>query len=229
MKIQFLSDTLEDGALRALKALRALRTLRVISGDRSDRNDRSNRERVATFPITPMSALQSVLDFIKTGIPAETHKDTKERGFDVMRLYNAIEIDGVVYRVKSTVRKVKQGDRYYTYEVQEMELLEDTQEALGLLNTDNGRQLNSNNSITGAKLLKGVKKTNSNEEILSYSKVVDANLSYHSYHSNLPSPAHQTNFPSQSCLFPSKFITLRKIISYDYNPTRIPPCCGKLR
>ena len=122
-----------------------------------------------------MSALQSVLDFIETGIPAEIHKDTKERGFDVMRLYNAIEIDGVVYRVKSTVRKVKQGDRYYTYEVQEMELLEDTQEALGLLNTDNGRQLNSNNSITGAKLLKGVKKTNSNEEILSYSKVVDAN------------------------------------------------------
>lgn len=122
-----------------------------------------------------MSALQSVLDFIKTGIPAEIHKDTKERGFDVMRLYNAIEIDGVVYRVKSTVRKVKQGDRYYTYEVQEMELLEDTQEALGLLNTDNGRQLNSNNSITGANLLKGVKKTNSNEDILSYSKVVDAN------------------------------------------------------
>lgn len=122
-----------------------------------------------------MSALQSVLDFIKTGIPAEIHKDTKERGFDVMRLYNAIEIDDVVYRVKSTVRKVKQGDRYYTYEVQEMELLEDTQEALGLLNTDNGRQLNSNNSITGANLLKGVKKTNSNEDILSYSKIVDAN------------------------------------------------------
>ena len=122
-----------------------------------------------------MSALRSVLDFIATGIPAEIHKDTKGRGFDVMRLYNAIEIDGVVYRVKSTVRKVKQGDRYYTYEVQEMELLEDTQDALGLLNTDNGRQLNSNNSITGAKLLKGVKKTNSNEEILSYSQVVDAN------------------------------------------------------
>ena len=49
-----------------------------------------------------------------------------------------------------------------------MELLEDTQEASGLLNIDNGRQLNSNNSITGAKLLYGVKRTNSNEGINFY-------------------------------------------------------------
>lgn len=113
-----------------------------------------------------MKALRSVLDFIETGIPAEVHKDTHGRDFDVMRLYNAIDIDGKVYRVKSTVRKVKEGDKYYTYEVQKMELIEDTQEALGLLNTNDGGQLNSTNSISGAKLLKGVKKTNSNEEIL---------------------------------------------------------------
>ena len=49
------------------------------------------------------------------------------------------------------------NSKVYTYEVTEMELLEDTQDALGLLNTDNGRQLNSNNSITSAKLLKEVK------------------------------------------------------------------------
>mgnify|MGYP003301923312 CR=1 FL=1 len=115
---------------------------------------------------THLAALQSVLDFIATGIPAEIHPDTHGRDFDVMRLYNAIEINGHIYRVKSTVRKVKQGDNYYTYEIQEMELLEDTQDALGLLNAIDGRQLNSNNSITGAKLLKGVKKTNSNEDIL---------------------------------------------------------------
>ena len=40
--------------------------------------------------------------------------DTHERDFDVMRLYNTIEIDGKVYLVKSTVRKVKQGDKFYT-------------------------------------------------------------------------------------------------------------------
>lgn len=42
-----------------------------------------------------------------------------------MRLYNTIEIDGKVFRVKSTVRKVKQGDKFYTYEIQEMELIEE--------------------------------------------------------------------------------------------------------
>ena len=56
-----------------------------------------------------------------------------------------------------------------------MELIEDTQYALGLLNVNNERQLNSNNSITGAKLLNGVKKTNSNEDILQYSKTIDSN------------------------------------------------------
>jgi hypothetical protein len=47
-----------------------------------------------------------------------------------------------------------------------MELIEDTQYALGLLNVNNERQLNSNNSITGAKLINGVEKTNSNEDYL---------------------------------------------------------------
>ena len=54
-----------------------------------------------------------------------------------------------------------------------MELIEDTQYALGLLNVNNERQLNSNNSITGAKLLNGVKKTNSDEDIWQYSKIID--------------------------------------------------------
>ena len=56
-----------------------------------------------------------------------------------------------------------------------MELIEDTQYALGLLNAESGGQLNSNNSITGAKLLYGVKRTNSNEDILQYSKIIDEN------------------------------------------------------
>lgn len=56
-----------------------------------------------------------------------------------------------------------------------MELLEDTQYALGLLNAESGGQLNSNNSIAGAKLLYVVKRTNSNEDILQYSKIIDEN------------------------------------------------------
>ena len=75
--------------------------------------------------------------------------------------YGQVYVDGKVYRVKSTVRKVKQGDKYYTYEVQEMELIE---ERGANPNREGGTPHNgntSNNSITGAKLLKGVKKTNS--------------------------------------------------------------------
>ncbi len=114
---------------------------------------------------THMAAIMSVPDFIETGIPAEIHKDTHGRGYDVMRLYNAIVIDGEPYRVKSTVKRYVDGDRYYTYEIQEMELLKGTQTtALGL---DDSSRPQLQSSINGANLLKGVKKTNSDEEILS--------------------------------------------------------------
>ena len=84
--------------------------------------------------------------------------DTHGRDFDVMRLYNAIEIRGKVYRVKSTVRKVKQGDKFYTYEIQEMELIEER----GANPIREGATPHNGNtpinSIAGAKLLNGVKK-----------------------------------------------------------------------
>ena len=113
-----------------------------------------------------LAALKSVLDFIQTGIPAEVHADQEGRDFDVLRLYNAIEIDNKLYRVKSTVRKVRQGDKFYTYEVQEMELIEERWSSQKG-EADNPRNPDSPiNSITGAKLLKGVKKSNSKEGIL---------------------------------------------------------------
>lgn len=142
-----------------------------------------------------LAALQSVLDFIETGIPAETHKDTRGRNFDVIRLYNAIDIDGELFRVKSTVRKVRNGERYYTYEIQEMELMEERRanrkseeqnsvatnspinsihikstdgsqsSTIGLDSTDISRP--QTRAISGEELLRGVKKTNSDEEILS--------------------------------------------------------------
>ena len=94
--------------------------------------------------------------------------DTHERDFDVMRLYNTIEIDGKVYLVKSTVRKVKQGDKFYTYEIQEMELIEER----GANPIREGATPHNGNtpitSIIGAKLLNGVKRTNSNEGINFY-------------------------------------------------------------
>lgn len=130
------------------------------------------QEKSVSVPVH-LAAVQSVLDFIRTGIPGETHADNKGRGFDVLRLFNAFEYNGELYRVKSTVRKVKQGDRYYTYEVQEMELAEESRANRKGEGEDPHNPNTSDNSITGAKLLKGVKKYNSSEEILNYSKVVD--------------------------------------------------------
>lgn len=117
-----------------------------------------------------LKALMSVPEFIESGIPAEVHKDIHGRGFDVMRLYSAIEIDGEIYRVKSTVKRVAQGDKYYTYELQEMEMIEGAEISVGSpRGTNLVPQSSSIKSITGAKLLKGVKKTNSEEEILNSS------------------------------------------------------------
>lgn len=127
-------------------------------------SEKAHRQSVS-IPVH-LSALQSVLDFIRTGIPAEIHPDTDGRDFDVMRLYNAFEVDGKLYRVKSTVKKVKQGDKYYTYEVQEMELIEERRADRKGEGENPHNPDNSINSITGAKLLKGVKKTNSNALIL---------------------------------------------------------------
>ena len=122
-------------------------------------------EQSVSIPVH-LAALQSVLDFIRTGIPAEIHADKKGGDFDIMRLYNAFETEGVLYRVKSTVKRVRQGDKYYTYEVQEMELIEERQSSWkGEGETPNNPD-SSINSITGAKLLKGVKKTNSESLIL---------------------------------------------------------------
>ena len=94
--------------------------------------------------------------------------NTHERDFDVMRLYNTIEINGKVFRVKSTVRKVKQGDKFYTYKIQEMELIEER----GANPIREGATPHNGNtpitSIIGAKLLNGVKRTNINEGINFY-------------------------------------------------------------
>ena len=94
--------------------------------------------------------------------------DTHERDFDVMRLYNAIGIGGKVYRVKSTVKKGRTSDKFYTYEIQEMELIEER----GANPIREGATPHNGNtpitSIIGAKLLNGVKKTNSDEGINFY-------------------------------------------------------------
>ena len=66
------------------------------------------------------------------------------------------------------LRKVEQGDKFYTYKIQEMELIEER----GANPIREGATPHNGNtpitSIIGAKLLNGVKRTNSNEVINFY-------------------------------------------------------------
>ncbi len=158
----------------AKKYLQGRSAVNIYTGDRIEISRKSVSEMLNEKTLNNsasinihLAALQSVPLFIQTGIPAEIHPDTHGRDFEVMRLYNAIKIDGTVYRVKSTVRKVNQGDKYYTYEVQEMEPMEERGANPNREGLDPHNGNTSNNSIiTGAKLLKGVKKTNSDQYIL---------------------------------------------------------------
>ena len=124
-----------------------------------------------------LSCLQKMPSIINSSIVGEIHKDKNndKNILDIVRLYGCVTVDGDLCRVKTTVKRYVDANlktKAYSYEVTEIELLDGSLEA-HTHSVDSSTT--SNNSITGAKLLKGVKKSNSNEEILSYSKVLDAN------------------------------------------------------
>lgn len=113
-----------------------------------------------------LAAILKVKDIIKNSMDAEVHPDykkdeTSERNINninptvlVHRLYGAVEIGGQVYRVKTTVKESQSSDTRsaYAYEMQEIELM------AGQTRTHAATSRNSINSISGAKLLKGVEK-----------------------------------------------------------------------
>ena len=133
-----------------------------------------------------LSALRILPKVIETSIVGEIHSDKNNNDNikDIVRVFAAIKIGGVLYRVKTTVKRYNnesEKTKAYSYEVTEIELLEGTHG-----NDISPLHRTTNNSITIAKLLKGVKKNNSSEDILSVSQIVDAN--------GEPMPVyHQTN------------------------------------
>ena len=76
----------------------------------------------------------------------------------VHRLYGAVEIDGKTYRVKTTIKEIADeatDNTSYTYELTEIELLDDS--AVTSQDSDADRPLSRpSNSISLAKLLDGV-------------------------------------------------------------------------
>jgi hypothetical protein len=140
-------------------------------------------------------------EVIKNSIVGEIHLDyIKESnvrrpengivpGTSIHRLFGAVNIDGVTYRVKTTVRyfdDVNTENKAHSYEVTKIELL-----AGNMANTDNSTDPNTNNSISlspnrtantvspieAAKLLNGVEKSYEKGRFIldDHSKVVDAN------------------------------------------------------
>ena len=122
-----------------------------------------------------LAVLRVLPDVIRESVDAEQHADYR-KGADGKRggngvnpdvtmhiLYGAVTIDGKTYRVKTTLKenvRTKEPTKAYTYEATKIELLAGPNE-----NVTMTFSRDSNNSITAAKLLKGVKKSYSNEEI----------------------------------------------------------------
>ena len=118
-----------------------------------------------------LSVLKKLKDVIKESIEAEIHPDYKKNEVGdrhpymghsenvlVHRLYGAVMIKGKLYRVKTTMQEFRGNNpnRPHSFEVTKIELLDSpTTEVL----PNSGPSDVSNNSITGAKLLKNVGKS----------------------------------------------------------------------
>ena len=133
---------------------------------------------------THLSVLTKLTDVIHESIEAEIHADYNvkdetgkrkaELGYGnnilVHRLYGAVEIDGKMYRVKTTMQEFRGGEenKPHSYEVTKIELLDSPGKRE---NPDRPPSDASNNSIDTAKLLQGVEKSyDSGKKLLDESK-----------------------------------------------------------
>lgn len=129
-----------------------------------------------------LKALSKLDEILEESLLGETHADRNNDPniLEIQRYYGAVILDGKIYRVKTTVKKVKENkgktsNKHYSFEVQEIELIEKrpvSQEIRGS-ETANTSDI-SNNSITAANLLNKVESSkNKGEKIFDVSKVVD--------------------------------------------------------
>lgn len=130
-----------------------------------------------------LSVLKKLPSVIDSSIEAEIHADYKKgeqrdanNGIEdenllIHRLYGCARINGELYRVKTTIKERKSaGVKPYTYEVTKIELLDGSSQE-GTSSSDA-----SSNSISGAKLLKGVEKSyDKGKLLLDESKKVSEN------------------------------------------------------
>ncbi len=140
-----------------------------------------------------LRALGKLDEILENSILGETHKDKNGQPNvpEIQLYYGAVTIDGNIYRIKTTVKKVRLNsgelsDRQYSFEVQEMELIEERPARQEIGDTKGvNSPTNSNNSISGANLLKNVEKSDgSGIKILDdHTQILDENgeplVAYH--------------------------------------------------
>lgn len=138
-----------------------------------------------------LSVLKRLPEVIQTSIEAEFHPDyTKnnsgERTVDTLvninslihRFYGAVDIDGKIYRVKTTIREFGDANlnaKAHNYEVTKIELIE-APSTYGLEANHEHLAMTSASSISAAKLLKDVEKSyDSGKKVLDESRKADEN------------------------------------------------------
>ena len=130
-----------------------------------------------------LNAISELKAILEESVLGETYQDKENSDsiLEMQRYYGALSFDGKLYRVKTTIKKVlNEGNRYYTYEVQDVELLDkeiesEERRSIGYETTIRRLSNNSSNSITMANVLKGVERNKRKGEYLldDDSKVVD--------------------------------------------------------
>lgn len=97
----------------------------------------------------------------------------------IQRFYGVINYDGDTYKVKTTVKKVKnEGNRYYTYEIQETELIKENDGQFRTVREGDNQSPNSANpssSVSIANILQNSLDSKGKPFNVEYSKVVDEN------------------------------------------------------
>ncbi len=132
-------------------------------------NDRQRRKSASID--VHFAALQKIREVIRTSVIVESHPDYR-KGSDGKRspeygvndevfidiAYGCVKLDGIIYRVKTTLKRYKDpktSDKAYAYEVSELEVL-----AGNLVNAVTDTNHTSNTSVPVSILLKGVKTVN---------------------------------------------------------------------
>lgn len=142
-----------------------------------------------------LSALKELPNIISSSITGEIHADYKkgengqrsadngvgDKGLLIHRMFGAIELDGKVYRVKTTMNEYRDpmaNNTPHSYEVTEIELIESS--STPSLKDDSKPVNVSNNSITAANLLNGVEKSyDKGKKLLSESEKTLFRTVYH--------------------------------------------------